>query len=36
MRATRGVIALATTVGVLAASFLAGAAPVWQGFHVHP
>ncbi len=36
MGTTRGVIALAATFGALAAAWFAGAAPVWQGFALHP
>jgi hypothetical protein len=36
MRATRGAIAAATAIGVLAAAWFAGAAPIWQGFNIHP
>lgn len=35
MTRARGIAKLATTLGALAACWLAGAAPVWQGFHVH-
>ncbi len=36
--ATRNAIALAAALGGLAMAWLAGAAPVWQGFgpHAHP
>lgn len=35
MRATRRFTKLVATLGGLAGCWFAGAAPVWQGFHLH-
>lgn len=35
MGSTRSLLAVVATIGSLAVAWLAGAAPVWQGFNVH-